>query len=151
MRSRDIVASIFWLLVGAGLIYEGYRAELGTLQEPGSGFLIFWMGIVIVGLSLLLLFITLFKPAPAEEHPSPWFGPGLSKVLVISIALLLYAYALIPLGFLLTTFLFMFFLFKAINLQSWVVSISGAVISSLVIYLVFSCWLAVQLPEGILR
>jgi hypothetical protein len=32
-----------------------------------------------------------------------------------------------------------------------VVSISGAVISSLVIYLVFSCWLAVQLPEGILR
>jgi putative tricarboxylic transport membrane protein len=151
MKSRDIIASIFWLLIGAGLIYEGYRAELGTLQEPGSGFVIFWMGIVIVGLSLVLLLVTLFKPPPGEEQPSPWFGPGLTKVLIISGALLAYAYALIPLGFLLTTFLFMFFLFKAINLQGWFASISGAIISSLVVYLVFSCWLAVQLPEGILR
>lgn len=151
MRSRDIVASFFWLLVGAGLIYEGYHTELGTLQEPGSGFVIFWIGIVIVGLSLVLLLMTVFKPAPIEGTSSSWFGPGLGKVLIISLALLLYAYALIPLGFLLTTFLFMLFLFKGINLQGWLASIGGAVLTSLAFYVVFSYWLAVQLPAGILE
>jgi len=151
MRSKDVMASLFWLLVGAGLIFEGYHEELGTLQEPGSGFVIFWMGIAMAGLSLLLLVMTLSKPAPAGEPDSPWFGPGLRKVLAITVALLLYAYALIPLGFLLTTFLLMFFLFKGINFQSWLVSISGAVISSLAFYVVFNHWLSVQLPEGIFK
>ena len=151
MRSKDVIASLFWLIMGAGLIYEGYHEELGTLQEPGSGFVIFWMGAVMMALSLALLFISLFSPAPEEQTDDSWFGSGLKKVLAINCALVLYAYALIPLGFLLTTFCFMLFLFKVINMQGWFASIGGAAVSSLAFYLVFNYWLAVQLPEGILQ
>jgi len=148
---KEQIASIFWLLLGAGLIFEGYRLEVGRLQEPGSGFVIFWMGIIISGLSLLLFASCLRHPAPKPEKPSPWFGRGWKKILAVLAALVVYAYLLIPLGFLLTTFLLMIFLFKGINPQRWLNALGGAVLSSLIVYLVFNYWLGVQLPQGIFR
>jgi putative tricarboxylic transport membrane protein len=151
LKFKDPIAAIFWFLVGTGLIYEGYHLEVGTLPEPGAGFMIFWMGIIIVGLSLLLFGACLLRPVPQPEKPLPWFGRGWLKILVVVAALAVYAYFLLPLGFLLSTFLLMIFLFKGINPQRWLTALGGAVLSSLVVYLVFHYWLGVQLPQGLFR
>ncbi len=32
-----------------GVCYGGYDLELGTLRDPGSGFMFFWVGIIMIG------------------------------------------------------------------------------------------------------
>ncbi len=52
MKKQDIISSLFWMVIGAGVCYGGYDLELGTLHDPGSGFMFFWVGLIMVGLSL---------------------------------------------------------------------------------------------------
>ncbi|OLE38406.1 MAG: hypothetical protein AUG00_05555 [Candidatus Rokubacteria bacterium 13_1_20CM_2_70_7] len=59
-----------------------------------------------------------------------------------------YAFALEPLGFLATTFLFLAVLFGAAQPQRWVVSVALSVTTAVLTYVVFKIWLAVQLPSG---
>jgi putative tricarboxylic transport membrane protein len=64
-------------------------------------------------------------------------------------ALLLYGFFLESLGYILATFLLMFFFFRAIEPQKWVVVILGSVITSFITYFLFKVWLQVQLPAGV--
>ena len=50
MKGRDIISSIFWMIIGIGVCYGGYDLEMGTLHDPGSGFIFFWVGIIMIGL-----------------------------------------------------------------------------------------------------
>jgi len=47
VKSRDIIRSIFWLTLGSGVCTGGYNLELGTLHAPGSGYLFFWVGVIM--------------------------------------------------------------------------------------------------------
>ena len=62
MKSRDIISSLFWMALGGAICYGGYDLDIGTLREPGSGFMFFWLGIIVVGLSL-----GIFIPALRKE------------------------------------------------------------------------------------
>src|SRR4030043_1897171 len=55
VKKRDIISSLFWMAMGIGVCYGGYDLELGTLHDPGSGFMFFWVGIIMMGLSLSIL------------------------------------------------------------------------------------------------
>ena len=77
MRKRDIISSLFWLIVGIGVCYGGYDLDLGTLQEPGSGFVFFWMGIIMIGLSIGILAGALKKPlSPVNSVPCGRISSG---------------------------------------------------------------------------
>jgi putative tricarboxylic transport membrane protein len=55
VKKKDILSSLFWMAVGLGVCYGGYDLELGTLRDPGSGFMFFWVGLIMIGLSLAVL------------------------------------------------------------------------------------------------
>jgi putative tricarboxylic transport membrane protein len=150
MKSRDIVGSLFWLIIGIGVCYSGYDLDLGTLQEPGSGFIFFWVGVIMVGLSIGIFMGTLKKAAAPGEFKAIWTQIHWKKIILVIVALFLYGFAFMPLGFILSTFLLLIFLFKAVEPQRWSVAILGSVISTLTAYGVFQVWLGSQLPSGIL-
>ena len=52
MRSPDFWSALVWLAVGLGLAHEGWDLGLGELREPGSGFILFWIGIAMAALSV---------------------------------------------------------------------------------------------------
>jgi putative tricarboxylic transport membrane protein len=151
VKSKDIISSLFWMVVGAGVIYGGYDLELGTLHDPGSGFMFFWVGVIMMGLSLSILIRAMREKAKAGEMKLIWSEVQWKKIVSVIVVLLLYAYAFLALGFILCTALFLFFLFKAIEPQRWSVAILGAVLSTLSAYLVFQLWLGSQLPKGLLN
>jgi putative tricarboxylic transport membrane protein len=136
--------------LGAFLCKWGYDLDLGTLSEPGSGFIIFWMGIVTMGLSVSIFFLTFFQKIVPEQKKSLWSGVRWRKLIFVLVSLLLYAYALIPLGFLLSTCLLLILLFKGIEPQKWSVAVTGAILTVLITYAIFHLWLGSQLPKGIL-
>jgi putative tricarboxylic transport membrane protein len=146
MRTRDIQSGIFWMVLGAGVAYAGYDLELGSATEPGSGFMLFWVGLITVGLSAIVLANALRAPTAA---PAPLVAPGRVVPLIgVVIVLALYAYLLMWLGFIVSTILLLVFLFKAIEPQRWTVAIGGAVATAVLAYLLFSVYLGAQLPKG---
>ncbi len=40
MRAADILSSLAWLGLGAGVAWAGWDLELGMLRDPGSGFML---------------------------------------------------------------------------------------------------------------
>jgi len=150
VKKKDILSSLFWMAVGLGVCYGGYDLELGTLRDPGSGFMFFWVGLIMIGLSLAVL-VKAVRMKPDQK------GGGLlrgevrwAKILSVLAVLVLYAYVFPHLGFILSTVLLLLFLFKAVEPQKWSWAVLGAVISTLTAYGVFQLWLGTQLPRGFL-
>lgn len=138
------------MVIGAGLCYGGYELELGTLHDPGSGFIFFWVGLIMVGLSLSIFIQALKEKGKAGEMRLIWSEVQWKKIVSVLVALFLYGYFFQTLGFILSAALLLIFLFKAVEPQRWSVAILGAVVSSLVAYVVFQVWLGSQLPKGLL-
>ena len=150
MRSRDIISSIFWAVMGIGISYGGYKLDLGTLHEPGGGFLFFWVGLIMIGLSLGILIRAAREKAAKEELKAVWAGISWKKLISVLAALFFYGYLFAPLGFILSTIGLLVFLFKAVEPQKWSWAILGAIVSTLAAYGVFRLWLQCQLPQGLL-
>ncbi len=151
MKTRDIISSLFWMVLGIGIAVSGYELDLGTLQEPGSGFIFFWVGLIMIGLSLGILIGGLRKTAVPGEFKAGWSNVNWKKIVLVIAALFVYGFIFMPLGFILSTFLLLIFLFKAVEPQKWSVAIFGSLISTLTAYAVFQLWLKSQLPAGILE
>lgn len=150
VKKRDIISSLFWLVLGTGICYEGYGLGLGSLHDPGSGFIFFWTGVLMIGLSLGLLIRSLRKEASSGELKTLWRQISWKQVISVLFALFLYAYLFVPLGFILSTILLLIFLFKAVEPQKWSWAILGALISTLATYSIFHLWLRSPLPKGLL-
>ena len=150
MWSRDTISSLFWAAIGIGICGGGYELGLGNLHNPGGGFMFFWVGVIMIGLSFSILAQAVRQKAIAGEMTTAWAGTSLKKIVSVLAALFIYAYLLTPLGFIPATILLLLFLFKAVEPQRWPWAVLGAVVSTLVAYGVFQLWLKCQLPSGIL-
>jgi putative tricarboxylic transport membrane protein len=136
--------------ISSAICYGGYDLGLGTLNEPGSGFIFFWVGIIMIGLSMGIFIRALVNEGRLEGEEKLWEGIQWWKLISVGTALVFYVYAFTSLGFILSTILLLTFLFKGIGPQPWLRSIFQAVLSALITYVVFSLWLGVQFPRGFL-
>jgi drug/metabolite transporter (DMT)-like permease len=70
------------------------------------------------------------------------------KVVLTTIALLVYAIGMGYLGFLISTFIFFVFLLRTIEPQRWGLVILESLLASGISYVIFEIWLQAQLPRG---
>jgi putative tricarboxylic transport membrane protein len=119
------------------------RFGLGSFTYPKAGLFPFLVGLVII-LIAVILFITA-KP----KKVTPIIGVRWKNLLLVLVSLIFYPLALNWLGFPMTNLLFMIFILKVIEPQRWSVTLMVAVLSTSFIYLVFSLWLKVDFPKGI--
>jgi putative tricarboxylic transport membrane protein len=151
MGKPDQVSSFFWFLLGLVVIYLSHRLGLGSLTNPGPGFLPFWCGVILSGLSLLVFFQEKFKGQARKSLREIWQGVRWAKGLGVVLALLIYTLTFTHLGFILSTTLLLVFLFRAIEPEKWIFAVGGAFLTSLITFLIFCRWLDVQLPWGFLE
>ena len=71
------------------------------------------------------------------------------KIALVLFSLLLYAFFLERLGFVLTTFVLMSFLLGCIEGTGWLRSLGVASAAALTSYAMFELWLKIRLPRGI--
>jgi putative tricarboxylic transport membrane protein len=146
----DPVSGLFWLVFSMFVSYESYKLGLGTLHQPGPGFLFFWTSIVTAILSVTVVVISL-RRRPSEEAQRPTFGrKNVTKIALVLISLLLYALLMEWLGFLIVTLVFFIFLLVAIEKKRWSFAALVSLIVTAVSYLVFEKALQSQLPKGLL-
>jgi putative tricarboxylic transport membrane protein len=149
MLKLEKITCIVWLSMG-GLLFTGsMRLQIGTLSEPGPGFLPLLTGALLCGASLFHLFQLITQPASAAPPGHSWAGVHWQRGALIVGGLIAYALTVDFLGYLLSTFLLMLILFSLYDRKRWGVSIGGSLIVITVTYVVFCVWLKVQFPPGI--
>ena len=153
MGKANQVTAIFCLALGLAVSYGSYRVGCGTLNHPGPGFLSLWCGIALSGLSLLVFAQGRLaqRRGDAGSLRQLWAGKKWQKGVYLVLALIVYTLAFTSLGFSLSTMILLVFLFKVVEPQKWSVALGGALITSLLSFVVFARWLDVQLPKGILE
>lgn len=150
MKRYDAGSALFLLLFGLAAAVEARRLALGTPGRPAPGFFPFYLS---VALSLVALALVLRAALRRRDKPGarPEAGGPLERWKVIATlgALFVYAFVLEILGFVATTALLIFFLFRVIERQSWAVSVGGSILTAGFSYVLFKVWLGVQLPAGL--
>jgi len=147
MNRADVASSLLWAGVGAYVCRAGWELELGAVNDPGSGFMIFWVGVVMLLLASIV-FVGALRRQPGTGPQMSW-GHRWKKVVMVVAVLVAYAWVLSWLGFIGTTVVLLVVLFKFVEPQRWTVAIGGAVASALLAYAVFHLWLGAQLPPGV--
>ena len=148
-RTKPIAAgagALFWVAVGLLACYGASRLGLGSVAEPGAGFIFFWSGLVLIVLSLIVFAdaVRSFEDTMREMPEINW-----PKIALVLFSLLLYAFFLERLGFVLTTFVLMSFLLGCIEGTGWFRSLGIASAAALTTYAIFELWLKIRLPKGI--
>ena len=152
MERYDRIISLIWIALGIGQCMESWvLLGLGSVSEPGTGFMPFVVGLVIIVLSVILL---LESSIEVKKNPrrkvSLWSDTHWRRVIYIVILLLAYALLLPKLGYLIATFLVLVFLLKSGEPIKWPAAIIVGILTSTISYLVFGIWLSVSFPGGIL-
>ena len=97
-----------------------------------------------------LFFIETFA-IPWQEHKALWRGVRWFRGAKLMAALFVYVAVFQVLGFILSTFLLLVFLFKGLEPQSWRTALLLSAVTVAICYLVFGVFLELQFPPGLLR
>jgi hypothetical protein len=134
------------LLLAGGAYWMSAAVPLGFWRgySPGTGFLPFCYGAMLVVTSALILF---GKLVGTDDEPAAEPGSVRKPVLI----LLLTGLALLgfeTVGFPAAVFLALLLLFIVVERLPWLASLVVAAAVTATLYLLFSAWLGVPLPRG---
>jgi hypothetical protein len=141
---HDLIACLFLFALAAFFCMKSLSLGIGSLRNPGAGFVPFWSGTLLAGLSLVI-----FVKSIGEKNVELQIGKGWKKCAWVLGSLLFYCFFLENLGFPITAFII---IFSLLSLQSrkWVGIFLATLLTVFLSYVIFEFWLGVRLPKGIL-
>ena len=149
MRSADRVTALL-LLVFSVAFAAGALKQYSWWGSggPGSAFLPFWLGLVMICLALGLLLKSLKEPNPGAS----WLprGQGLRDMLVVLGITIAFVALLNVTGMVIGTALYLFILVRYLGRHPWWMTAAVALATAAFNWLVFVHWLRVPMPEGII-
>ena len=148
MRSNIAVAAVLLALAGYIFLAAG-TLPFGTMRVPQTAFFPKTLAVLLGIMSVILLARTL-AGKEAVSGGEKIETQGWIRIAATLMTLAGFALALERLGFLLTTFLLMISLLRAIEAQKWRKVVVVALATALISYAIFSLLLGVPLPAGLL-
>ena len=149
MRRANITVALVFVGVSIFLLFAAGRFNFGTLRVPQTGFFPKTLVIFLLLLSLVLLVQALrqkaVEPGGVKIATEGWIRIASTLATMIGFALVLEW-----LGFLLSTFVLMVLLLRAIEAPRWSKVFTVALVTALASYGLFAWLLGVALPAGIL-
>jgi len=139
----DQVSGLVLLLVALFVGWQNRSYPMGTLQEPGPGYVPFMLA-VFLGVTALLIFVRGTRAQPLGEMA--W--PEAPRALVILVACSVAAFALERLGYRITVFAFLVFFLGIVERRHWLSTLILASAFAVLSYALFDTVLKVQLPRG---
>ena len=149
MNALDRGSCIFLLGLSVLVGLMSLRLGIGGLELMGAGFMPFLASILLFVLTLFVLIKGLRTKQGGEEKTHlTW--KELEKPIKLVMGLIVYAFLLMPLGYLIVTFLFVFFMFHMMQPQKWRTDLVFAALVAAASFILFDTLLSVRLPPGIL-
>lgn len=139
----DQVSGFVLLLVAIFIGWENRSYPLGTLQEPGPGYVPLLLA-VFLGLTGLLVAVRGTRSQSMRDLKWPEFP----RAVVILAAGAVAAYALERVGYRITVFAFLVFFLGVVERRRWYTVLIVSAVFALLSYFLFDTLLKVQLPAG---
>src|SRR4051812_10381639 len=147
LNNSELWGGLIGLALGIFVIRSGIKLKLGTINDPGSGYVLFYTGIL-----MCLFAVTIIVAAITEGGPSfasRWKDARWTKPLLIIVCLIVFAFALEPLGFLMSSIPLVLALMRLIDPVRWPLAIPVAILVPTGMWWVLKHALGIQLPSGI--
>jgi len=149
MARKECLAGLLIIIFCGVTTYLAIQLPMGSAAKPGPGIFPLLLGLVIGSLSLLLILKNLRSQTKLGDRGIDKEVPtGKWRVVYLLGSLFLYVLLLQPIGFLVSTCIFLIGL-KPIIQKSWVPVLLGSFFTSVVFFFFFNYLLKVQLPMGI--
>jgi len=149
-HKADGASGFFWLIFSVFASYESYKLGLGTLRQPGPGFLFFWTGLVVGILSLTVMIKSFGEGSPDHADKHDFRKWNIKKIILVLASLFLYTLFMEPAGYLVVTLLLFLFLLGVVERKGWRFAALVSFVVSAASYLLFEVALQSQLPKGLL-
>lgn len=145
MHSRfgqgEVILALLFAALGILWIATAFGMPFWQGFAPQSGFVPFWYGVILVGLSAAIVVNLVRKKETAEEPP-------IGKPLIVLATLAATILGLELAGFGLSIFLLLLFLFAVIEKLPVLKATIVAAATAAVLLLIFKTWLRIPLPTG---
>jgi putative tricarboxylic transport membrane protein len=146
MKKID-VSMVFLVVFAIAICVESYKLGLGRLNAPEPGLFPFLIGLTLGVLAAVYQLLVVFHPG--FQVISRMYIPY-RRIAPAIVGVFAYSFVLTKIGFIVATFLFVFFLLKVTERKSWGTSLLVSAGIVLVSYFLFRVWLGLQLPSGLL-
>ncbi len=139
---HELRSGLFFLGLSLFVLWQSLRLELGTLKQPGPGFLSFCAGVILSVLSLILIHRG-WGVRESRKHLPP-------RVILALVCLFAYSLVLDKVGFVVATFFLVGILFHLGEPRRWWTLLGMSALVTFLVYLVFGVLLHVFFPRGFL-
>ena len=148
MKTVDIVCALVMLVLSAVTYFATRDLPYWSEFAPGSAFGPVWVALAGVLISILLIVDALRR----RENTPPDFPDrrGFTRVVMTAVALWVVVYLTPILGLIGTAVLFMLFLLLVVERRPLVPSLFTTLATTGLVYGVFSVWLGIAFPKGVL-
>jgi putative tricarboxylic transport membrane protein len=147
LKNAELWGALGWLGLSVFVVFAGRGLGIGAVSNPGSGFLLFWLGLLMCGFSVALVSAAVRAGGPSLT--SLWEGARWGKVLAIIASLCAFALLLNTLGFLLASIPLLLLLLRAIDPVPWPIAIPVGFGAPLTVWWLLKKMLLIQLPAGL--
>ena len=144
LNNSELWGGLIGLALGAFVIWSGLKLKLGTINDPGAGFVLFYTGILMCLFAASIIIGALTEGGPT--FGSRWVNTRWTKPLLVIVCLIAFSFALDPLGFLLSSIPL---LLRLVDPVRWPLAIPIALLVPLGMWWVLKRLLLIQLPSGI--
>lgn len=153
-RQGEIASSLVLILIGSLYLIHGSHYPWERLANPGPGFFPAVIGAIFVAGSAVLCLSWFFhrgkQPGDTSAEVHSQSGAGYRRLWVLLAFLIAYLLTLDRVGYLINSFLLMLFSARLLGMKGVGQTLLLAAGMTLGTYLVFSVWLQMPLPKGIL-
>lgn len=147
LSNSELWGGLIGLALGGFVIWSGLKLKLGTINDPGSGYVLFYTGILMCVFAGAIIVSAITEGGPTLA--SRWENVRWSKPLLVIACLTAFSFALEPLGFLLSSIPLMLLLLRLIDPVRWTLAVPIAVLAPVGMWWVLKRLLLIQLPSGL--
>ena len=144
VRALSLAFIAVWVLLGLYFMLQGVALKLGAISNPGTGFMPFLVGIVLVAFGIISAKPLLVSPQLIESERLPLArlrDPG-----IVVVSMIAYSLALERIGFIASTAILITLLTRFVGETTFFRAIALGVLATFFCYVVFGSLLGVRLP-----
>ena len=146
LNNSELWGGVVALALGVFVIWSGYKLKIGAINDPGSGFVLFYTGLLMCAFAMTIILAAVKDGGPT--FASLWAGTRWTKPLVVMACLAAFSFLFEPLGFLAASIPLLLLLLRVIDPVRWSLAIPLAVLAPLGAWWVLKRALLIQLPTG---
>jgi len=147
MRTGESIFSLFMVLLCAAYLFFSQKIDIGTMNEPGAGFMPVVIGVVGLLISSIILINSLKDQIVKRTETIS--AVGMKRFIGCAAASILFIPVFDVLGTVVAVFALVLAMTKILGEQGWARPIFLAAASSAIAYVLFIMILDVTLPLGI--